>query len=104
MTYTVLFTPEAEEQLAELYRFIEKEASPTVALRYTSAIVAHCEGFRELPRRAVRRDDIRPGLHITIYKGRAVIAYAVDDERVPIVGLFYGGRDYEILLQSDADE
>jgi len=61
MTYSVVFTPEAEEQLAELYLYIKDEASPAIALRYTSAIVAHCESFRELPRRAVRRDDIRPG-------------------------------------------
>ena len=101
MTYTVVFAPEAEEQLAELYRYIEKEASAEIALRYTSAIVAHCDGFRELPRRAVRRDDIRPGLHITNYKGRAVIAFTVDADRVSIIGVFYGGRDYETLLQAD---
>jgi toxin ParE1/3/4 len=104
MIYTVVFTPEAEDQLAALYRYIEGEASPTIALRYTSAIVAHCEGFQELPRRAVRRDDIRPGLRITNYKGRAVIAFTVDVDRVSIIGVFYGGRDYETLLQSELDE
>jgi toxin ParE1/3/4 len=36
--------------------------------------------------------------------GRALIAFTVDAERVSIIGLFYGGRDYEALLQSDADE
>lgn len=66
--------------------------------------MAHCEGFRELPRRAVRRDDVRPGLHITHYKGRAVIAFTVDEERVSIIGVFYGGRDFETLLQAGADE
>lgn len=104
MTYRVVFTPEAEVQLAELYRYIQGEASPEIALRYTSAIVTHCEGFRELPRRAVRRDDIRPGLHITNYKGRVVIAFTVDEDQVSIIGVFYGGRDYETLLQPDADE
>ena len=104
MTYTVVFTPEAEEHLAALYRYIEEEASPEIALRYTSAIVVYCEGFRELPRRAVRRDDIRPGMHITHYKGRVVIAFTVDVGRVSIIGVFYGGRDYAVLLQTDADE
>lgn len=98
MTYTVLFTPEAEEQMAALYRHIEGEASPAIALRYTSAIVAHCEGLQEFPLRAVRRDDIRPGLHITNYKGRAVIAFTVVADRVSIIGVFSGGRDYETLL------
>ncbi len=104
MTYAVVFTPEAEEQLAELYCYIEGEASPEIALRYTSAIVGYCEGFRELPRRAVRRDDIRPGLHITNFKGRTVIAFAVDEARVSIIGVFYGGRDYEALLQPGVEE
>lgn len=34
----VVFTPEAEEQIAELYRYIEENASPEVALHYTSAV------------------------------------------------------------------
>jgi hypothetical protein len=28
-----------------------------------------------------------------------VIAFAVDEARVSIFGMFYGGRDYEALLQ-----
>lgn len=42
MNYRVVFTPEALEQLAELYRYIAKEASPDVAARYTEAIVSYC--------------------------------------------------------------
>jgi len=34
------------------------------------------------PIRGVQRDDIRPGLRITNYKRRAVIAFAVSDEEV----------------------
>jgi toxin ParE1/3/4 len=104
MTYEVVFTPEAEEHLAALYRYLEDEASPDIALRYTNAIVTYCEGFRDFQHRAVQRDDIRPGLHITNYKGRAVIAFAIDANRVSIIGVYYGGRDYESLLKPDADE
>ncbi len=57
MIYTVVFTPEAEEQ------------------------------------------HIRPGLHITNFRGHAVIAFTVDADRVSIIGVFYGGRDFEALLQ-----
>ncbi len=104
MTYEVLFAPEAEEDLVELFRYIAGEASPDIARRYTDAIVAHCEGFREFPLRAVRRDDIRPGLHITHYKSRAIIAFAVDGQQVSILGVFYGGRDYESALRMVSDE
>jgi hypothetical protein len=33
------------------------------------------------------RDDVRPGLHVTNYKGRAVIAFDVDAEHVSIIGV-----------------
>ncbi len=102
MTYSIVFSPEASEDLLGIYRYIAKEASPVIAQRFTDAIVNHCEGFREFPERAVRRDDIRPGLHVTNYKGRVVIAFAIDATTVSILGLFYGGRDYETLLQADS--
>jgi len=101
--YTVTFTPEAEEQLADLYRFIAAAASPIIAERYTSAIITHCEGMHTVPNRGTRRDDVRPSLRITNYKQRAVIAFAVDDAAlmVTIIGVYYGGQDYEAALQID---
>jgi len=101
LKYTVIFTPEAEEQLAALYRYIAAEASPNIAERYTSAIVSYCEGLGTFPHRGVCRDDIRQGLRVTNYKGRTVIAYDVSDELVSIIGVFYGGQDYENLFQPD---
>ncbi|HEX3395430.1 MAG TPA: type II toxin-antitoxin system RelE/ParE family toxin [Steroidobacteraceae bacterium] len=102
--YTVVFAPEAEEQLAQLYRYIADHASPAIALRYTSAIIEYCEGMKAVPHRGVRRDDIRPGLRITHYKGRAAIAFAVEGEQVSIIGVYYGGQDYEAALQLEPDE
>lgn len=104
MTYAVVFTPEAEEQLAALYHYISGAASPQIAHRYTSAIVTYCEGLQVSPHRGTRRDDIRPGLRITNYKSRAVIAFAVDAEQISILGVFYGGRDYETFLELDPDK
>ncbi|MDB5777496.1 MAG: plasmid stabilization system [Herbaspirillum sp.] len=103
MQYAVIFTPEAQEQLAALYRYIAVTASPEIAQRYTNAIVTYCEGLRDFPHRGTCRDDIRPGLHITNYKTRTVIAFAVDSDLVSIIGVFYGGQDYETVLQSDLD-
>ena len=98
--YTVVFAPEAEEQLAELYRYIAAQGAPLNALRYTEAIVAYCEGLTTVPHRGTRRDDLRPGLRMTNYEGRAGIAFAVDDAAmiVTILGVYYGGQDYESIL------
>jgi toxin ParE1/3/4 len=60
--------------------------------------------LQTFPRRGIRRDDIRPGLRITNYKKRAVIAFDVDAEMVSIIGVFYGGQDYETVLQADLDD
>jgi len=102
--YAVIFSPEAEEQLAELYRYIAATSSTDIAFRYTNAIVACCEDLRTFPNRGVNRDDVRPGLRITHHKGRTVIAYAIDDNRVSIIGIYYGGRDYEAILQLDEED
>jgi toxin ParE1/3/4 len=67
--YPVVFTPEALEQIEALYAYIEQAASPLVAQRYNDAIVTYCETFQTFPLRGTRRDDIRPGLRITNYKG-----------------------------------
>ena len=104
MAYTVEFAPEALEQLAALYRYIATAASPEVAKRYTDAIVTYCEELRTFPHRGNQRDDIRPGLRTTNYRKRAVIAFAVDAKQVSIVGVFYGGQDFEAALQLELDD
>ena len=101
MNYRVVFSPEAQEQLADLYRYIAQAASPDIAARYTNAIVSYCESLNTFPHRGTMRDDVRIGLRGTNYKKRAVIAFNVDADQVSIIGIFYGGQDYEIVLQDD---
>lgn len=104
MNYRVVFSPEAEEQLVALYQYIASATSPDIAARYTESIVSYCESLQTFPHRGTMRDDVRPGLRITHYKKRTVIAFAVDAEQVSIIGMFYGGQDYETILQDDAEE
>jgi plasmid stabilization system protein ParE len=98
-TYRVLFSPESEDQLAALYRYIAAAGSPQTALDYTEAIVITCESLGNFPERGVRRDDVRPGLRTTHHRGRVVIAYAIIDDDVHILGIYYGGQDYESLIR-----
>ena len=101
MSYTVVFTPEAEAQLIELYGYIAGEASPETAARVTDAIVTYCESLSTFPVRGTRRDDVRPGLRITSYGKRVVVAFAIDNKQVQIIGIFYGGQNYEAILQDE---
>jgi plasmid stabilization system protein ParE len=67
MSYRVVFSPEAEEQLAALYGYIAAAASPDIAARYTEAIVSYCESLRTFPHRGTMRDDVRPGLRCVFH-------------------------------------
>jgi plasmid stabilization system protein ParE len=95
MNYRVAFSLEAAEQLVALYRYIAEMASPEIAARYTDSIVSHCNSLRYSPYRGARRDDVRPGLRVTNYRKRVVIAFDVNEGLVTIIGVFYGGQDYE---------
>ena len=75
-----------------------------MAARYTDSIVTYCESLQSLPLRGIQRDDIRAGLRITSYRKRVVIAFEVDADQVAILGVFYGGQDYETSFQGEKDE
>jgi toxin ParE1/3/4 len=79
-------------------------ASPVIAERYVNAIITYCETLKTYPLRGTPRDDLRPGLRITNYKGRTLIAFDVNAQQVSIIGLFYGGQDYETTLQIDIED
>jgi toxin ParE1/3/4 len=102
VSLSVIFTPEAEDQLIELYRYIAASGSAELAARYTEEIVAFCEELAAFSRRGRARDDIRAGLRTIGFRRRVVIAFAVLGQAVVIAGIFYGGRDYEAAL-SDRD-
>lgn len=102
--YTVVFAPEAQAQLVELYSYIAAKASPEIAAGFTEGIIAYCESLTTFPLRGVMRDDVRPGLRITNYRKRVAIAFDVESDRVTILGVFYGGQNYEAALLAEDDE
>lgn len=106
MTYTVRFSPEADEQLATLEQYLTT-ASGSIATgeQYVDDVVSFCESLVTFPERGQRRDDLVPGLRITHYRSRAIIAFLVDTkaELVSIVGVFYGGQNYETAFTPESD-
>ncbi len=102
MPYRVVFAPEAASQLDAIYAYIADQAGADIAYRFTDAIIEYCEGFTTFPRRGKLRNDLRPGLRTVGYRKRATIAFAVLDNTITIVGIFYGGQDVEgALIESD---
>jgi plasmid stabilization system protein ParE len=101
--YRIVFAPEAEEQLAALYHYIASASSTNIADRFAEAIVRFCESLSTFPERGNKRDEVRPGLRVTHYRKRVVIAFVVDADLVSILGVFYGGQDYETILQDEPE-
>ena len=104
MRYLVRFTSRAEEQLDELDEYLSQRFSERSAAGFVDGIIAYCESLTTIPLRGIRRDDIRPGLRVTNYRKRVTIAFEVDDNCVNILGVFYGGQDYEATLLDDEDD
>jgi toxin ParE1/3/4 len=104
VTRSVVFSPRAGQQLTELYLWIAEESGyPNRADAFVSAIVEYCSSLADFPFVGAARDDIRPGVRTIGYRRRAVIAFAVTDRTVEILGIHYGGRDLERLLLEDAE-
>ncbi|WP_350335246.1 type II toxin-antitoxin system RelE/ParE family toxin [Coralliovum pocilloporae] len=85
----------ARQDIAGIYDWIATAGSPQDGLGYVERIVAFCEGFDLASERGSLREDIRPGLRIVGFERNATIAFMVEDERVIILRVFYGGQNWE---------
>ncbi|EFN7269076.1 type II toxin-antitoxin system RelE/ParE family toxin [Escherichia coli] len=95
MTFEVIITPEAEQQIINLHRYITEKAGGVIADNYANALLDYLDGFSAFPHRGNKRDDIRQGMRVTHFRHRTIIAFAVDDNKVFIAGVYHGGQNYE---------
>jgi len=102
VTHVLRFAPEALAQLESLEAYIAQSASPQRAAEFVDAIVDHCEKLRTFPQRGTKRDDLRPGLRTLGFRRRVTILFEVSQETITILGIFYGGRNYEADFGEDA--
>lgn len=93
MEYRIVFHPKAESELEALYDDIAGRASPSIAWNFVVGIRDHCLGLSTFPQRGTERLEIMPGLRIVGYRRAVSIAFAVEGERVLILGIFYAGRN-----------
>lgn len=94
----VVFAPEAQNDLIALYDWLSETAGSQVALGYIERIEGFCQRLSVASERGHLRDDIRPGLRIIGFERRVTIAFIVEDDRVVILRLSYGGRNWEALI------
>ncbi len=102
MTYRIVVTPEARDQIDQLYRYIATAAQDSdFALGFVGRLLDHIATLAEFPQQGTPREDIRPGLRTIPWQRRATIAYVVEERDVVIVGVFYAGRDMDALLRDE---
>ena len=102
MNRRVVYSPRAQRHLTDLYEWIAHESGfPDRAEAYVSALMDRCDSLVDFPMVGRARDDVRPGLRTVGFRRRAVIAFAVTDEVIEVVGIYYGGCDHISLLRTN---
>lgn len=63
--YAFVFSPEARDDLLQLYRYIAEHSGAERAIGYIERIEAFCQGFSTFPDRGASRDDLFSGLRVS---------------------------------------
>ena len=97
MAYRVVFSPEARDDLTNLYLYIAERSGDVRAMGFVDRIEAQCRGLSDFPECGTQRDDVAPGLRIIGFERRVAIAFHIDPGTVTIDRILYGGRDFGML-------
>ncbi|GLU28325.1 hypothetical protein Brsp01_35580 [Brucella sp. NBRC 12950] len=81
-----------------LYDWIAERASPDTALGYIDRLESYIRGFDYASERGTLRNDIREGLRTVWFERRVTIAFNVTAQEVIVLGLFYGGQNWQEAL------
>ena len=96
--HRVIVSPRVTANLFEQEDYLAERASPAVAEAYIERLVAYIADLGTFPDRGHRRHDILPGLTIIGYRGSANLAVVIERPYVYVVGVYFGGEDYESEL------
>jgi toxin ParE1/3/4 len=84
MNFKIVFTPEAQDDLLEIYDYIAEHGRPDRAMTYIERIEAACASLQTIPNRGTLREDLRPGWRVIGFERRALIAFHVNSNSVAI--------------------
>jgi plasmid stabilization system protein ParE len=101
MTYTVGFSDDAENDVAEILAYLVPRAGKQVARRYVDKLIDYCYSFEKFPERGTSSQRT-PGLRLVGYRRRATIAFLVEGDTVTILRIFHRGRD--VALDDEASD
>lgn len=103
MGYSIIFSPEASEDLIEIYGYIAiKLASPLAADAFLTAVEDKIERLKEFPLSSIPLNDMF--LNNKGYRKLIVdnyIVFLITNEKAKIVNIMrilYGGKDYAVEI------
>ncbi len=96
---TVEYSFRSEQDGAWIFDTVARAAGRDVALAYLTRIRDFCDRLAYASERGTRYDHIMPGLRIVGFERRVTVAFTVSEDRVTILRLFYGGRDWARALR-----
>ena len=94
----------AQRHLDELWNYVADVNSAQAADRLVLQIIEYCDALSDFPHRGHVREDIGPGIRVYGYQRRAAVAFTVTEAVVEILGIYWGGRDYEPPLHAQLTE
>jgi len=91
-TRRVVWSPEAEQDLIEIWAYLAREASPRVADRQLRSIDRACDGLSERPLTGRIRSELLAGVRSIPVRPYALF-YRVTATTVEVVRVLHGSRD-----------
>ncbi len=88
----LLFTPQAQRDLDEIWRYSAKEWSDERADHYIRALIATCETVAQRPDIARRRDDVKLGYRAAL-SGSHIIFFKISGPSLIVVRILHQRMD-----------
>ena len=95
---TVEVSEDAKIDLIAIYDWIANTSDLATALSYIERLENYFQGFDVASERGHLREDIRPNLRVVGFEKRITIAFIVEEDRVVILRIFYGGQNWNDWL------
>ena len=97
----ISLSPEADEDLIEIWGYLAREASERVADRQLHEIDATCSRLNVWPYSGRKRDDLLPGMR-SVPVHPYVMFYRIRDDVIEIVRVLHGRRDIAAIFAKNS--
>ena len=94
---SVLWSPEAEEDVLDIWSYFAREASPAIADKQLRELLERIDSLREWPHAGRSRDELRPGIRSMATEPH-IIFYQLSQDGIEIVRVLHGRRDIDSIF------